>query len=470
MFLQACFSRLRFVIGRILKRNELLTKRRRSDSKSVRRTVRRELEGALGKLIHRALFAKKRAMRDPQEGGGAWDFLDAAAPCGNLCINLRTPVENRRSSFIQSSMSAPSPSAPPCGESPAPEAPPAGPPPKIGAPARRRWFKWSVRVLWSVLCVGALGLFALALWDDLRSVPLVRAVPAAAWRGGTADDLPLPPPHSGVVAPPLAMAVHAPVVGMVRSVEVREGEPVVQGRILARLNAPSERIPLSGNAGKAVLRVGSSCSEPEERKATEEGDFFDVLSPCDGVVRSLLTASGRAAFPDGPPLLTITPSDGVTVSVAMTWGNALRAGLGRRVHVAFPEAEGTADGTVSGISGRLGENGNLFDVRVRLNSAAENMRPGMAACVDFLENEEEKERRQWMLIPHAALIAGDAGNGDAVFWVVGADNHLQKRRALLRPDCDAEGNCTILGGVVPGELVVLRPDASLREGQRVAAE
>lgn len=178
-------------------------------------------------------------------------------------------------------------------------------------------------------------------------------------------------------------------------------------------------------------------------------------------------ASGTAVL-SLPPFLALHSARSLAVLVTLTPQQAWRAGLGRRAHVAIDGRQKACEGMVDSIYGSLERTGGRFEAYISLAAAPSRLLPGMKARVSFRDSDKERERRSVVLIPRDALIGADGDQ--AAFWVIGADNLLQRRQALRRPAWDDAARVAVLGGVRPGELVVLSLDTSLREGQRVTTD
>lgn len=400
---------------------------------------------------------------------------------------------------------------------------PAAPVPEPTGSRCRPSCKRALLPLWLLLCAGVLALFSYAVWDNLQPVAKVHAVPALSWKDGMVTHgfpasaaalvAPLPGPAKGVVvdASPTVF-IDSQLDGVVDAVYVKEGDVVRRGQPLVRLADDGwqcARTRLFGlwKEQEAAEASGTQAAGPGDSAALLGRAYAcvdamcsrtTISSPAEGVVRRVHVAPGnvvRAGRGQGVPeevaLMELRAGNALALTVPMAPAEAFRVGVPRSVRVTWsdlPEAAPT-DASIAEWKGWAVKGSNAFEARVPLAGVVPaELKPGMHARVEFLENEREQELHGVALIPCAALLPpgnarANAGEGTTVasgkragqsgkvaFWVIGADNRLQKRQAERRPEWDAPGQCAVLGGVRPGEPVVIEPAADLKEGLHVATE
>ncbi len=374
----------------------------------------------------------------------------------------------------------------------------------VPRPGNTRKLAGMWRVFRPVLYLAVVGLFAYAVWDAARPVAKVHAVAAVPWsdgalRAGLPGAAPLPEPAQGlIVSVDKPIEIRSVVDGAVAEVMVKQGDRVRSGQQLLRLDDSIWQLAL---VDYKALRSASENGE-EDREQEREEPFFAgprtntgagatsstlltllhsmcshcrVVSPVDGIVERIGVAEGekvRASAVSGgagmsPALVVIRPSGQMAFEASMTPEEAWRIGLGRKALVCLDGMPEACDGIVSSLNGSLDRGGQRIDVRIRMNRPRSSLEPGMKGRVEFCESDEDRELRSLVLVPRDALTEQDGDN--AFIWVIGADNLLKKRRASLHPSRDMGARAAVRG-ILPGEPVVLFPDSSLREGQRVSSE
>ena len=352
--------------------------------------------------------------------------------------------------------------------------------------------------------LAVVALFAYAVWDAAQPVARVQAI-AAVSRGEGAtpsertniDLLPQDLPGA-VVCANEPVEIRSTVDGTIAAVMVKEGDTVQKGQPLLRFDDSAWQNALAWcelarwiaegriNSGEpnrvSVDAVPAIRTSPDGvssglmtllRSLCAQGH---ITTPVDGIVGkisvtpgSCIQASGISGLPDAPPLIVVYPSDKLAVQTTVTPQEAWRVGMGRSVLISVESMPGEIfEGVVVSMRGSLDQSGGHCDLRIALADAPSSLQPGMNVHVSFRETDADRERRSAVLVPRDALISHDRET--AAFWVIGVDNLLQKREAVRRPAWDAAEHIAVLGGVRPGEPVVVTPDASLREGQRVTTE
>lgn len=369
-------------------------------------------------------------------------------------------------------------------------------------PARSR-FRRALLPIWLLVCAGVLALFGYAVWDGLQPVTHVHAVAALSWKDAMATSsratpatltgTPLPQPKTGVLvdASPV-IEVRSTLDGKVKTVLVQQGQRVHCGQPLLLLSDEEwqcARVHLFGAWQREEARWLCLKEEASELGTplvdrlqgalmciNDACKHCSMIAPIDGVVRQLnvkpgdrVSASGVSGMEDAA-LLTLQPGTSFAVIVPLTPDEAFRVGIRRSVRL-IPNQQSISPihGAISEMHGRVVGGEEVFEARIPLPSeVGKDLEPGGRVRVEFLESDREKELRDLAFIPRAALVGQD---GDQVaFWVIGADNRLQKRTAKRRTEWDLPGRYAVLGGVLPGEPIVLDPGPSLQVGQRVATE
>ena len=317
---------------------------------------------------------------------------------------------------------------------------------------------------------------------------------------------------SGKVESPDRSTLSFGVAGRIEEIPVEQGQVVVRGEILARLDQQPLKIALQNalanvstaranfldaqtNLKRFEELTASGVSTAAEldgarvRLATSEGDLqvaqgnlakaeLDLersvlVAPYAGSIVSIEVDDFQEVAPSNPVIvLQSEQSLGVDIRMPETLIQQIR--YGQIVEVAFPSIEGlTMRGEVATI-GVESETGNAFPVRVLLREQHEQLRPGMTASVTFLFDDYLSEREAY-LIPISA-VAIDAGMLSAndqldpesrlapVFVLNTETSQLELRRLVVG---DLRGNeFEVFEGLQEGDLVVSAGVAFAREGMK----
>lgn len=167
----------------------------------------------------------------------------------------------------------------------------------------------------------------------------------------------------------------------------------------------------------------------------------------------------------GTPVVTLTAGGRPEVVVSVPEMLIAQVTPGSSADVTCDAAPGVTFGaTVSEVGVASTGFATTFPVTVRLDEAAEQIRPGMAAEVSFVfESVSTVER---MVVP--AVAVGEDRIGRFVFVIEPADDGfgVARRRPVTVGDLTPDG-LEILEGVTEGELVVTAGVSRIADGQKV---
>ncbi|MCE2413181.1 HlyD family efflux transporter periplasmic adaptor subunit [Candidatus Poribacteria bacterium] len=159
---------------------------------------------------------------------------------------------------------------------------------------------------------------------------------------------------------------------------------------------------VSAEANK--LRRESNLKNEEERL-----DWTTIRAPMAGLVTLLeleegeIVTSGRSAFSQSPPIMTIVDPSKMVVKTFINEVDMERLRLHQRAEIKVDAYQTKAyDGNVYEISPSGAEQDNIisFEVMVEVNGSPEELRPGMSADVDIITYEEKGV----LMLPIDALI------------------------------------------------------------------
>ena len=159
---------------------------------------------------------------------------------------------------------------------------------------------------------------------------------------------------------------------------------------------------VSAEANK--LRRESSLKNEAERL-----DWTTIRAPMAGLVTLLeleegeIVTSGRSAFSQSPPIMTIVDPSKMVVKTFINEVDMERLRLNQRAEIKVDAYQtNTYDGTVYEISPSGAEQDNIisFEVMIEVSGSPEELRPGMSADVDIITYEE----KDVLMLPIDALI------------------------------------------------------------------
>ena len=193
-------------------------------------------------------------------------------------------------------------------------------------------------------------------------------------------------------------------------------------------------------------------------QSQERLSFTTVRSPLAGVILARLVEAGDLAQP-GADLLQIGDLSSIKIAVEVSELDLSRIQRGQPVAVtldAFPDLPLT--GRVTRIAPVADATARLIPVEVTIPNPTGRIGSGLLARVQFLGEDADT-----LVIPTAAL------NGDEpqVFVLQPADDAPTVTLRTVQVGDRSKDQVEILGGLNPGEQIVVRSDRPLNDGQTV---
>lgn len=286
---------------------------------------------------------------------------------------------------------------------------------------------------------------------------------------------------TGTVEPTVMVPVAPRVGGRLVAIDAQEGEKVKRGQMLARiesidLDQTVEEMRAREQLARAQFErtrvlVAKSFVAPAEldrtrselraaqaaaRRAEAQRDYNQLVAPADGVI---LRRDGEAGqfVPAGQAVFTLACCAPLRVTAEVDEEDIARVEVGQKVSMrsdALPNR--LFEGEVGEITPKGDPVSRSYRVRIRLADApavdAGPMRSGMTMDANLIVSRREGA----LLVPNRALKAD-------VVWVL-AQGRLQ-RRTVVKGVVGGE-RTEIASGLADGEMVVLSPPDTLRDGQR----
>ena len=277
--------------------------------------------------------------------------------------------------------------------------------------------------------------------------------------------------------------------GVIRDLEVREGERVRKGQKLAEIELAEvnaqveqarqahEKAQRDVERGERLyadqvisleqlqdLRTQSAVTEAGLKSAQFNSNYSSIIAPRDGTVLRKL-AEERELVAAGAPVLVLGAQD---------QGFVVRAGLADREIVqiklrdtaeirldALPDV--TLTGKVSEIASAADPASGLFDIEVQLDPTHQPLKSGLVAKLDIVPATALAAERVY--VPVASIVEGN-GRKASVFIL---DQNHARRRDVEVAFIDEE-SVALLSGLTVGESVITDGALYLEDGEAVAVQ
>ena len=300
----------------------------------------------------------------------------------------------------------------------------------------------------------------------------------------TPDSTVLTHEYVGTLEEESGIVLSFPVPGTVRSVEVREGEHVTSGALLATLDAINLRS--TDQAAQATLRQAQDAmnrlqqlydkgSLPEiqyieaqtklaQARATAEiaaQNLNDsrLTAPCAGVIGRRAVEAGENIAP-GQPVLTLLDTHTVLAKIAVPEREIADLKIGDRATI---RVAALGDRTFRGIITEKGVEGDplshTYAVRIRLNNSDGSLLPGMV-CNAAIQRADEP---QLIILPARAIQLSHTG--EHFVWTITDEGRAA--RTAVTVGALTERGVEIRSGLHPGDRVITEGTQKIGNGSKV---
>ncbi|MEQ1756190.1 MAG: efflux RND transporter periplasmic adaptor subunit [Micropepsaceae bacterium] len=277
------------------------------------------------------------------------------------------------------------------------------------------------------------------------------------------------------------------VAGVIASLDVRAGDAIEAGQVLARLDqteitareremrAQLELARKEHERSTELLRRGFVASRrvDDSKTALERAQAgFDVVrfdrrwtelrAPWDGVVLNRFAEAGEIVAPGRTVLAVGDTTGGFNLMAPIADRDVARLTVGDRANVTFAATDVPLTGRVARLSAKADVRTGSFEAEIALDAPPERLRSGMIGDATIFPS---LGRTSAMLaIPAEAIVEGD-GERASVYVLKGQTTTAALREVrVLR----LEGSqALVLSGLTSGERVVVSGAAYLREGDTV---
>jgi multidrug efflux pump subunit AcrA (membrane-fusion protein) len=238
--------------------------------------------------------------------------------------------------------------------------------------------------------------------------------------------------------------------------EKSSATPQEMDRASAELQT-AEAAVRAAEARSAQATATIAAAEAEVRNASVSASFSTITAPFDGVITARLIEPGNMASP-GVPLLTLESVDRYRLELQIDESRArsVRAGDSVAVELDAASTTGMVTGRLVEIARAIDPAAHAFVAKVELPPGTD-VRSGMFARARFAV-----EAGPALVVPAAAVLR--RGQLQIVFTIE-ASGRARMRPIVVGSTNDAAAE--ILSGLRSGELVVVKPPASLVDGAAV---
>ena len=258
----------------------------------------------------------------------------------------------------------------------------------------------------------------------------------------------------------------------IRSVGLRDADLKRAGLFpAAGFTSEEERRSALVRLSTSTLRAETEAAEAQVESSVKELESvriakseLTIYSPAAGTVGARYLEEGERAKKEDK-ILTLMDTGALYVIFPLKESDALRLRKGMAARVKVDGTGNMYDGTVDLVSPQADSQSFTFSVRVLLPqeiiAAEEKLKPGMFARVTILLGAELPV----LTVPESAVV--NRKNNEGTVFVIN-QGRVSERKVQFGELYG--GSREIHSGLKAGEVVALKPDASLKEGSHVTPE
>lgn len=292
--------------------------------------------------------------------------------------------------------------------------------------------------------------------------------------------------YSGVVEEGASVALSFATIGTIEQINVSEGDFVVKGQVLARLNneaskslfdAAESTLKQAQDAHDRLSKIHENGSLPEiqmvevETKLSQARASYSIArknlndctlqAPFDGVIGKRTAEVGQNTAP-GLPLLTLLDINSVKVKFSVPENDISSINKESVVGVVVP-AIGNTEYSAKGVVKCYAANAisHTYPVHVVLSNSTKQLLPGMVCRVKISKGKGQN----CIAIP--INVVQTASNGQHFVWI--EEGGIAKRRIVTTGRIRGNG-VEIISGLLTGDRVVTEGYLKLSENDKICEQ
>lgn len=274
--------------------------------------------------------------------------------------------------------------------------------------------------------------------------------------------------------------------GKIISIDVREGDRVQKGQILARLN--TEMIERSLDEIRINLQLATTTferqanlwkqnigsemeylqakSQKESLEQKLEGlqaqmDMAQVRAPINGIVDNVIQKQGEMAGPQ-MPFARLVNIDQVYVTADISEMYLQKVKAGDQVQLDFPVLDQTVEAKIYRTSSVIDADSRTFRVRINLNNASGDIKPNMLSVLKLRTFAAENA----IVVP-SILVKKDF-TGEFVFIARQKDGKTVAKKQYITSGIKDNNNTLVIDGLKVADQLITRGYAQVVDGSVIS--
>jgi len=270
--------------------------------------------------------------------------------------------------------------------------------------------------------------------------------------------------------------------GNIISIQVKEGDQVTKGQVLARLNSDAmdrsiqemgisldlastlferQDILWKQNIGSEVQYLQAKSNKESLEKRLEslkaQKAMAVITSPVNGVVDQLIQKQGEMASPSSP-FARVVNLENIYITADLSENYLNKVKKGDSVRIEFPVLEKTVQAIITRTSSVIDPDNRTFRVRVDLPNNDGQIRPNLMAVLKLRTYHNEAA----IVVP--SLLVKTDFTGQFLYVANKEDGNLVARKKYIESGIKDNSVVLISKGLEPGNLVITEGYAQVIDG------
>jgi membrane fusion protein, multidrug efflux system len=279
--------------------------------------------------------------------------------------------------------------------------------------------------------------------------------------------------------------------GVLTRVNVRQGQQVSRGQVLARIDDGGLSSQLAQLETQYALakttyerqqrlwdqQIGSEiqllqaktnmqASESSVNQLRSQLNKTTIRAPFSGVIDEIITDQGQVVGPGGNALMRLVNLKDMRVKAAVPENYLQSVSKGSPVQVSFPAIQTVVDGKISAVGSYINPTNRTFQIEVEIPNTEERIKPNLMASLQINDYTSENT----FAIPTNCII--ENALGDKFVFVLNEieGNYATVKRTQIETGKKSGGLVEILSGLADSDIIVKDGALTLKDGARVTIQ
>lgn len=276
--------------------------------------------------------------------------------------------------------------------------------------------------------------------------------------------------------------------GILTQINVKEGDKVVKGQVLAKIDDGGLSQQLSqaeiqrdlakttferqerlwkDKIGSEIQYIQAKSSYEAQEKAVnqlkKQIDKTTVKAPFNGIVDEVITEKGSLVSPGQSPIIRVVNLDEMYIETAVPESYIASVTKGKPVKVEFPVVDMVVDTKVDQVGNYINPANRTFKIEVPLPNDDKLLKPNLTAKLKINDYTNEKA----LLISQSII----SENSEGVQYIYIIDSKkgskANAKKIEIKTGRSQDGFVEVLEGVKSGDQIIVEGARSVRDGQEV---